>query len=177
MITVSYYVACSLDGFIATVDGGVDWLSEFHVEGEDFGYAKFFESVDAMVMGSATYEQVLGFGEWPYGDKLCWVMSQRPIQAVRPEITITALDPTGILAEIEDHHLTRAWLVGGARAAGAFRAHGLIDEYLITVLPTLLGDGVPLFVDDGPRLNLQLMKNGSAGKGAVTLHYCRSEDG
>ena len=177
MITVSYYAACSLDGFIATVDGGVDWLSDFHVEGEDFGYADFFDSIDSMVMGSATYEQVLGFGDWPYGEKPCWVMSKRPIQAVRPEITVTGLSPAGILAEIEDHHLTRTWLVGGARAAGAFRANGLIDEYLITVLPTLLGDGVPLFVDEGPRLNLQLVKNGSAGNGAVTLHYCRMEDG
>jgi len=177
MITVSYYVACSLDGYIAAADGSVDWLSDFHSEGEDFGYAEFFESVDAMVMGSATYEQVLGFGDWPYGEKPCWVMSQRPIQAVRPEIAITGLGPAEILAEIEDHHLTRAWLVGGARAAGAFRAYGLIDEYLITVLPILLGDGVPLFVDEGPLLKLQLVKNGSVGKGAVTLHYCRSEDG
>jgi dihydrofolate reductase len=177
MITVSYYVACSLDGFIATVDGGVDWLSDFHVEGEDFGYGQFYRSIDSMIMGSTTYEQVLGFGEWPYRDKPCWVMSRRPLQVAPSEIIITDFGPSEVLAEIEARGFNRTWLVGGARAAGAFRAHGLIDEYLITVLPVLLGDGVPLFIDDGPRLNLQLVKSGNAGKGAVTLHYCRSEDG
>jgi dihydrofolate reductase len=68
-------------------------------------------------------------------------------------------------------------LVGGARAAGAFRAHGLIDEYLITVLPILLGEGIPLFVDGGSSQRLQLVKTSHNDNGAVMVHYSRPEDG
>ena len=177
MITVTYYVACSLDGFIATADGGVDWLSEVSVEGEDYGYAEFFNSIDAMVMGSNTYEQVLRFGEWPYGDKLCWVLSERRMTPARLEITVSNRSPSEVLAEIEAEGLKRAWLVGGAELAGSFLAQHLIDEFVITVLPIVLGEGIPLFGDQGGRQLLQLVGSHRAGNGIVTLHYCRAEDG
>jgi dihydrofolate reductase len=177
MITVTYYVACSLDGYIASSDGGIDWLSDFHVEGEDFGYGKFYESIDSMIMGSTTYEQVLGFGDWPYREKPCWVMSRRPLQAAPSEIIITDFSPPEVLAEIEARGFERAWLVGGGSLAGAFRAQSLIDEYLITILPTVLGDGIPIFVDDGPSERLHLVETHPIANGAVMLHYCRSEDG
>ena len=85
MIEIVYYVACSLDGFIATRDAGVDWLSTVEAEGEDYGYREFFDGVDAMLMGSRTYEQVLGFGQWPYGDKRCVVFSQRQPALAGPD--------------------------------------------------------------------------------------------
>ncbi len=177
MITVTYYVACSLDGFIATPDGGLDWLEDVSVEGEDFGYADFFASIDAMVMGSTTYEQVLGFGDWPYDDKRCWVMSDRPLQPTRLEISISPEGPAEVLAEIEAEGFSHAWLVGGGQLAGSFRAQNLIDEFVITVIPVVLGDGIPLFVDPGKRQSLQLVGTHRSGNGVVTLHYCRAEDG
>lgn len=177
MITVSYYVACSLDGFIADADGGIDWLSDFHTKGEDFGYTKFYQSIDAVVMGRTTYEQVLGFGDWPYRDKPCWVMSRHPVQAAPSEIIATNFSPPEVLAEIEARGFERAWLVGGGAVAGSFRSQHLIDEYLITVLPIILGEGIPLFVDDAPAQRLQLVEAKQRGGGVVSLHYCRSEDG
>jgi dihydrofolate reductase len=177
MITVSYYVACSLDGFIATPDGAVDWLEDFSVEGEDFGYSEFFESIDAMVMGSTTYEQVLGFGDWPYGDMRCWVLSQRPLIPPRLEISVSDGAPSDVLAEIEAEGFTRTWLVGGGEVAGSFLSQHLIDEFVITVIPVILGAGIPLFADQTRRHPLQLVGTHRSGNGVVTLHYCRAEDG
>jgi dihydrofolate reductase len=66
---IIYYVAASLDGYIAMPDGGVDWLSPYNTANEDYGYSAFYGSVDALIEGSRTYEQVLGFGEWPHPGK------------------------------------------------------------------------------------------------------------
>ena len=89
MPAVLYYVAASLDGYIATHDGGVEWLSPFEGTGEDYGFAQFYASVDALLLGSRTYEQSLTFRVWPYPGKLCWVFSQRPLPVSRPEVILT----------------------------------------------------------------------------------------
>ncbi len=68
MTEVVYYVAMSLDGCIATADGGVEWLAPFESGGEDRGYVDFYSSIDSLLMGSRTYEQILSFGDWPYGE-------------------------------------------------------------------------------------------------------------
>ena len=178
MITVTYYVACSLDGFIATPDGGVDWLDDVSVEGEDFGYGDFFASIDAMIMGSTTYDKVCGFGgDWPYGDKPCWVMSERPLKSVGSQVLISDGSPADVLREIEAQGFGRAWMVGGGQLAGSFREQNLIDEFVITIIPVILGEGIPLFADDSSRQLLQLVSTHRAGNGVVTLHYCRAEDG
>jgi len=77
MVEIVYYAAASLDGFIATPDGGVDWLPPIEAGGEDYGYGDFYPSVDAILMGSATYENILRHAAWPYPDKRCWVFSKQ----------------------------------------------------------------------------------------------------
>src|ERR1044071_7730004 len=72
MVEIVYYAAASLDGFIATSDGGIDWLPPIEAEGEDYGYRDFYASVDALLMGSATYEHILRHAAWPYAGKPCW---------------------------------------------------------------------------------------------------------
>ncbi|MEH2434913.1 MAG: hypothetical protein V7K25_11790 [Nostoc sp.] len=69
MTKVTLYIAASLDGYIARSDGGIDWLSILDTEGEDYGYTEFYESIDAIVLGSNTYQVALGFNEWPYPEK------------------------------------------------------------------------------------------------------------
>ena len=77
----SVYIATSLDGFIARQGGEIDWLGENNEEGgEDYGYAKFMDTVDVLVMGRHTYEQVLTFGDWPYGTKPVVVLSSRSLR-------------------------------------------------------------------------------------------------
>ena len=77
VLEVVYYVACSVDGLIATPDGGLDWLTPFESSSEDYGYAAFYDSIDSVLVGSRTFEQSLTFGGWPYPGKPAWVFSAR----------------------------------------------------------------------------------------------------
>ena len=86
---IVFYVAMSLDGYIATPHGGIKWLAFFEKAGEDYGYATFYSSIDAVVLGSKTYERTLTFGGWPYPGKPCWVCSHRRLGATAPDVTVT----------------------------------------------------------------------------------------
>jgi dihydrofolate reductase len=171
---IIYYVAASLDGYIATSDGGIDWLSAYNTEGEDYGYSDFYQSVDALVEGSKTYEQVLSFGEWPHPGKPCWVFTRRRLEVTQPEVTLTSGIPADVVAELHKRGLRRVWLVGGAQLAAGFRAHGLIDEYIVSIIPTVLGSGIPLFGSSGPKEDLKLVECKPYPSGLVQLRYLRT---
>ena len=177
MSEIVYYVAASLDGYIATPDGGVEWLAPFEGTGEDYGYAEFFGSVDSVLLGRRTYEKSLGFGEWPYPGKPCWVFSRRDRAIPRADILVTAQSPMRVASELEERGLRRAWLVGGGQLAAAFREHGLISEYVISVVPVFIGAGVPLFAPGGPRENLKLADAKYYPNGVVQLRYLRDAAG
>ena len=145
MPEIVYYVAASLDGRIATPDGGVAWLAPFEAAGEDYGYSAFYASVDALLFGSRTYQQVLTFGQWPYAGKPCWVFTRRPQSAAQPDVIVTARTPREVAAELDACGLRRAWLVGGGQIAAAFRVEGLITEYIVAIIPVILGAGIPVF--------------------------------
>jgi hypothetical protein len=102
MVEIVYYAAVSLDGFIATPDGGVDWLPPIEAGGEDYGYSDFYASVDAILMGSATYENILRHAAWPYPDKKCWVFSKqrRYAKSSDASITFTGATPDYIVEEL-----------------------------------------------------------------------------
>jgi dihydrofolate reductase len=168
---VIYYVAASLDGFIATRGGGIDWLTPFQGAGEDYGYAAFYRSVDALVMGRKTYEQSLSFGKWPFSGKPCWIFSRQRVGATPPDVTVTAESPARVLADLAARGLGRVWLVGGGELAGAFRAKRLIDEWIVTVIPIVLGGGIPLFAPSAPVEHLQLEDARAYPNGLVQLHY------
>jgi len=171
MPLVTYYVGSSLDGFIAKADGSVDWLSCVEVEGEDYGYAEFFDSVDGLLMGRATFDQVHGFGPWPYGDKPCWIWTRRGIDSKPSSAVATAQSPAEIVGEASKQGLNRLWLVGGGRLAGAFEAERLISMYIISIIPVLLGDGVPIIIGHGFSKDLDLSESRSYDSGLVQLTY------
>jgi len=174
MPEVVYYVAMSLDGYIATPDGGVDWLAPFQSGEEDYGYAAFFASVDALLMGSHTYEQILTFGSWPYERKPCWVFSRRPLDSTQAEITNKK--PKDVLTDLDKRGHARAWLVGGAALATSFRSLGLINEYLVSVIPTILGAGIPLLKPGDPIERLSLIESKQFKSGLMQLRYRKSND-
>lgn len=167
----TYFVAASLDGFIATPDGGVTWLDPFQSGGDDAGYAEFYSTVDALVMGSRTYEQVLRFGDWPYPGKPCWVCSRRQLTVARPEIRVTAEPPTGLAARLQAEGHRRVWLVGGGQLAGAFRAGRLLDQYIVSIIPVLLGGGISLSSPMGGEERLELQATRTFSSGIVQLTY------
>jgi dihydrofolate reductase len=170
MLDIVLYIATSLDGYIATPDGCVDWLSELGAEAEDYGYDQFYGGVDALVMGRKTYEQVLTFGDWPYAGKPTYVMSRHQLQIEIPDIYGTTLSPLDLAKDL-DRHYQRVWLVGGASAAASFRSAYLITEYFLSIMPVMLGDGIPLFSQTASKSNLALVNSDIFESGVVQLTY------
>jgi dihydrofolate reductase len=168
----SVFIATSLDGFIARSDGGLDWLEVVKAEGEDYGYAEFFSSVDALLLGSKTYETVLGFGAWPYGDKPCYVATTQARVAVGDEVFVEGT-PEELARELADRGHQRMYLDGG-NLIRAFLGAGLVDDLTLSFVPVLLGDGLSLFqgagvLDTGSRLSLGEVR--AFPSGLVRLRY------
>jgi dihydrofolate reductase len=167
-----YYVASSLDGYIADEQGGVDWLPE-PVEGDDFGYGEFYAGVDALLMGRRTFDQVIGWGEWPYEGKPCRVLTRRPLES--PPEGVEAI--SGTAHDVREHFLSAGfettWLVGGAELAELFRQEGMIDEWIVHIIPRTIGGGVPLF--GGPENNLQVTNARALSGGTVELRMRRRD--
>jgi len=144
------FIATSLDGFIARTDGSIDWLegaNELVPPGEDCGFAKYMGTVDAIVMGRRTFEQVLGFENWPYGEMPVYVMS-RSLISIPPSAPLTCSVhdcPPAELASLAWDVGHRRLYVDGGVTIRSFLAAGLLAEITITVVPVLLGEGRPLF--------------------------------
>jgi len=170
-----YYVAASIDGYIAKPDGGLDWLASYEGGDEDYGYAQFYKSVDAVLMGRKTYEQSLSFTAWPYSGKSCWVFSHGSTKNVPSDVVVTTQSPALVASEIASRGIKRAWLVGGGALAGSFQSHGLITEYIVTIIPVILGDGIPLFAPSGSTEKLRLVEAKKYPDGLMQLRYLRSE--
>ncbi len=154
MGTTQYYLAQSLDGYLAEADGGIDWLEDYEgeaavtgVETIDGTYDEFIAGVGALAMGSATYEFILGVGGWPYEGLPAWVFSSREQPAIEGADIRFASGPVG------PHHAEMAaaagdrniWVVGGGDLAQQFADEGLLDELILTVVPVVLGTGLPTF--------------------------------
>lgn len=175
---IVYYVACSLDRYIATSDGSVDWLSRFHVAGEDHGAGKLLDSVDALLLGSRTYEFALKLGHWPSPEKPSWVFTKRDLPILHPSITLTRQTPCQVVELLAKRGLRNAWLMGGGTLAASFHAEGLISRYIMSVFPILLASGVPLFASHSSQPEtLRLAAAEPFKSGVVQLTYERSEVG
>jgi len=144
-MTVSVFIGSSLDGFIARPNDDLDFLPEGG--GEPHGYDEFIASVDALVIGRKTFEKVLTFEAWPYGDKRVVVLSSHPVdlsaagEGVVEQMCGSPAEIVSQLAARGAHHL---YVDGGITIQGFLRA-GLIQRLIITRVPVLIGDGVPLF--------------------------------
>ena len=146
MTKCSVFIATSLDGFISRRDGSIDWLNEANAvvpEGEDCGYAQFMSSVDALVMGRNTFEQVLSFGAWPYGSTPVVVLSRQLKSLpgnVPATVTLSADDPATLVQRLSTEGLEHLYIDGGLTIQ-SFLSAGLIDEIIITTIPIILGAG------------------------------------
>ena len=164
------YIATTLDGYIARSNGSIDWLSNFEVAGEDYGYADFYTTIDSLVMGSATYEQVLGFGEWVYPGKISYVLTRRECVSDRNDIVFVKGGIAEVVDRVTQRGDRRVWVVGGGKVASQFIQQGWVDEYIIAVMPIILGAGISLF-QNVPELRLNLIHQQSYASGVVMLHY------
>jgi dihydrofolate reductase len=143
-VKASVFIATSLDGFIARVDGGLDWLPAGG--GEEHGYEAFIATVDALIIGRKTFETVLSFDAWPYGDKPVYVLSTRPLAAAPPGAVVERMSgpPSEIVSQLAARGVRHAYVDGGITIQQFLRA-GLIQRLIITRIPVLLGMGIPLF--------------------------------
>ena len=143
-MTVSVFVGTSVDGFIARANGDLDWLPAGG--GEPHGYNEFIASVDAIVIGRNTFETVLAFDSWPYGDKRVVVLSSRPVDlsVVAGVVEQMAGSPAEIVSQLAASGAHHLYIDGGITIQRFLRA-GLIQRLVITRVPVLIGDGIPLF--------------------------------
>ena len=130
-----------MDGFIAGPDDDMAWLPEF--DGDATGFHDFFKDVGAIAMGRRTYEWIDEHSQWPYGDVPAYVLSSSLPEGRAEHVTVTPGPVTDLAATLRDGEGT-AWLVGGGGLFAAFAAADLIDLWIVTVIPVMLGDGVPL---------------------------------
>lgn len=171
MAHVILYTAVSLDGYIARADGSVEWLSEYDSDGEDFDYVDFYRSIDCLVMGANTYRQVRSFGEWPYAGKKTFVFSSQESPAGSIDVEFVSGRVRPVLKRIETLRFKKIWLVGGRKLVWSFCEEALIDEFILTIIPILLGEGIPLFSPGCDEVNLQLIQTRKYPGGLVQLHY------
>lgn len=175
---ISVFIATSLDGFIARADGGLDWLEsadELHAHdgAEDYGYKEFIDTVDLLVMGRRTFEQVLTFPDWPYDEREVVVLSSRPLAipaALAATVTWSARTPRDLVAQAAIEGATHLYVDGGVTIR-RFLADGLIDEMTITQIPILLGEGIPLFGPIGGDAPLRHMSTRAFPNGYVQSKY------
>ncbi|WP_146360469.1 dihydrofolate reductase family protein [Arthrobacter yangruifuii] len=174
MPKVIYYVASSLDGFIATEDNRLDWLLNFGFEAFQDHYDRFMGDVGAVVMGARTYrwlraEQPEG---WEYTQP-CWVLAHREDPAPpAADIRFASGNVRAVLTEARDAAGERnVWVVGGGNVAAQFAQTGLLDELWITYMPVALGSGRRLLPVSGPTPPMQLIAATSFNNGAVELRY------
>lgn len=170
------YIAQSADGYVADRDGGVGFLDPFQSDEVGADYSAFMETIETVVMGRTTYDQVVGFGVgWPYEGKRAIVVTSRellgggddPIGA--PEVWS---DGVASLAEhLNDSSQGDAWIVGGPRLQTAFLLGGHLDRLDLFLMPVLLGGGVRLFEADAAGPPLALRKATTMPKGVVKLVY------
>lgn len=147
MSKIILYIATSRDGFIADKNGGVDWLPQpkDDAELEAVGYKNLMSRIYTILMGSNSYKQILGFGDWGWPDKQTYVFTSKSLESEQPCITITHDSPVQFMAKMKDRKSDQdIWLLGGAALAKSFAHDGLIDEIILRIIPQILDDGIPL---------------------------------
>ncbi len=143
-MNASVFIATSLDGFIARANGALDWLPPSG--GEPHGYDEFIATVDALVIGRKTFETVLTFDTWPYGEKPVFVLSTHTLSAAPPGAVVERLfgAPAEIVSQLAARGMRHVYVDGGITIQRFLQA-GLIQRLVITRIPVLIGAGIPLF--------------------------------
>jgi dihydrofolate reductase len=170
-----YYVASSLDGFIADSDNAIDWLLQFGFEAYQEHYDAFLRGIGALVMGSSTYEYLLAEegGSWPYGDLPTHVLTSRSLPTIAGA---RVRFHSGAIAAIDEEARASAgerdvWVVGGGSVAAQYLDAGLLHELRVTVMPIVLGGGVPVLPVAATTAPLRLTGTTPFAGGAVELAY------
>ncbi|MCC3379029.1 dihydrofolate reductase family protein [Paenibacillus farraposensis] len=169
---VVLYIAMSLDGYIALPDGSVDWLFDVEGDGGDNGYDAFYSTVDTVLMGRLTYEEILKLSDdFPYAGKPCYVLTRSLTEHEQaPHVTFTDEALTELVPRLQEQAEGAIWLVGGGQIVQAFIQEGLLAQAIITIIPKVLGQGIPLFPEGTMPSTFRLNEIERRGD-LVILHY------
>lgn len=175
MRKVTLYIAMSLDGYIADRSGKVDWLNVHGDDGEQIDtYSSFVKDIDTVVMGWNTYHQItteLSPDEWVYSELTSYVITHRALPST-DSIKFVGDDPCSIVRRLRQEQGRGIWICGGGAVIQPLVRAGLIDEYYISVIPTILGSGIRLFEEMTEAIKLKLIRTLAYG-GIVELVYSR----
>ena len=158
-------IASSLDGYIARENGDIDWLPESGTS----GYDEFYKTIETVVMGKTTYDQVLTFGAYPYREKKSYVFT-RNSEKTNDENTEFVSDVDKFLKHIIPNLKGNIWLIGGGKLISSFVNLDMVDEIVISIIHIVLGKGIPLFKNIQKETKLELIKTINYDK-LVELHY------
>ncbi len=173
---VSVFVATSLDGFIARLDGSLDWLDAQNTKvppGEDCGFNAFFDSVDTLILGRKSFELVLTFDPWPYKDNRVIVLTRGHLaipMALQSQVSLSQENPQDLVHRLNSEGFHHLYVDGGLTIQGFLQA-GMVDEIIITLIPVLLGSGKSLFGPLEKDISLLLLSSQSYAFGYIQNHY------
>ncbi|MHA7221948.1 dihydrofolate reductase family protein [Arthrobacter sp. RHLT1-20] len=176
MSTLQYFVASSLDGFIATAEDQLDWLLQFDgFAGGKESYDAFMADVGCIVMGGETYAWLMEHepGNWPYPDTPCWVFTHHELPAPKgSNVTFVRGPVSEFVQDLRDNAAGRnVWIVGGGVLAAQFADAGLLDELIISIIPVVLGSGKAVLPMARPTAPLELVSSHTMGRGIMELRY------
>lgn len=173
MRKISIFIAMSLDGYIAKPNDDLSFLKLVEREGEDYGYARFTDTIETLIIGRKTYDYVLkevGPSHYDNGERAVYIITRNQ----RPNVgrtTFYAGDLTELLKRLKSENGKGIYCDGGAEIINELLQHDLIDEFIISVIPVLLGDGIRLFKDGRPEQMLKLVNTKQFDTGLTQLHY------
>jgi len=168
---VVLYIAMSVDGFIARIDGDISWLEAMEVEGQDYGYSSFIKKVDTVIMGRKAYEKVMTLvPDFPHQDKKSYVISKSLVmQNKNPEFYNG--DPVELVKKLREEDGGDIFIDGGAELVRTLKGEGVISEYIISVIPLFLGNGIRLFHEVEKEEQLELINTRMYESGLIQLRY------
>ncbi|WP_343557362.1 dihydrofolate reductase family protein [Sphingobacterium sp.] len=175
MRKLSVFIAMSVDGYIAKPNDDLSFLNMVEKEGEDYGYSDFIDTIDTLIVGRKTYEYVLkniGASHYDNGQRDVYVITR----TARPNVGRTIFysgDLVNLIAELKSGNGKNIYCDGGAEIINELLKHDVIDELIISVIPTLLGDGTRLFQEGRPEQLLKLIMTKTFETGLVKLHYVK----
>lgn len=170
---ISLYTAQSLDGYIAGPHGELGFLDKVEDPSgqEDYGYAAFYATVEALVMGRKTWDFVVGSGTWHYAGKECWVLTRQAGLKPMADERFTGFDPAQWRDAGRGRHV---WVVGGGEVNRLFLEHRLLDRLVISTVPVLLGAGLPCFPAGFPASDWKLASTRTYPSGLLQTVHVRA---